>query len=112
MHWTEKHTHRDCALYTGEESRLSDLYALRLSDTVNIFPKVEAKAGVETRPPIRSFSGTVRISGSTQLDSFQEASALLLLSLQERTVGGEDVRVAVGARVVQPATRNGAAQQM
>lgn len=40
------------------------------------------------------------------------SALLLLLSLQERTVSGEDVRVAVGAGVVQPATRTGAAQQM
>ena len=42
--------------------------------------------------------------------SFAGVTADSAVSLQERTVGGENLGVAVGAAVVQPATRTGAAQ--
>lgn len=33
VHWTEKHTHRDCALYTGEPSVALGLVAVELKYT-------------------------------------------------------------------------------
>lgn len=66
VHWTEKHTHRDCALYTGEVNRpllnspCTDFPA-DAAHAVNILPQVDARAGVETPRRIRSSSGTVPI---------------------------------------------------
>ncbi|CAG10947.1 unnamed protein product, partial [Tetraodon nigroviridis] len=75
VHWTEKRTRRDCALYTGEERRRSAPCAHSSFLTVNVSPKVEARAGVETRPRIRSFSGTVRICGSAPFSRSKRQTA-------------------------------------
>ena len=67
VHWTEKHTHRDCALYTGD---LYSIFGLSLTwsvrgGTVNVYfinflpPKVELRVGAGTPLLIRSFFGTV-----------------------------------------------------
>lgn len=67
VHWTEKHAHRDCALYTGEENRppLNFPCTDPPAHAVAILQQVDARAGVETPPRIRSSSGTVPIDGST-----------------------------------------------
>lgn len=58
--------------------------------------------------------GTVQVLSLEQWQhtegSFPGVTAECAVSLQERTVGGENLGVAVGAAVMQPATRTGAAQ--
>lgn len=115
VHWTEKHTHRDCALYTGEQSRLSDFDA---DSGFLILSTSSQRSKRELVSRLGHGSGAFQVpSGSvvTQWWTLLKKplpSALLLPSLQERTVGGEDIRVAVGDRVVQRAARTGATQQM
>ena len=69
VHWTEKHTHRDCALYTGDTSihHPSFTHDLSLMDVSSSFftlwtfdsQKVGPRAGVGTLLRIRNFSGIV-----------------------------------------------------
>lgn len=67
VHWTEKHTHRDCALYTGEAVYLhthTPDYTHTppppsFSHSLPSLLKVAVRAGAEIQPRIRSFSGTV-----------------------------------------------------
>lgn len=58
VHWTEKHTHRDCALYTGENNIIGSSFFIYSLCCINTFSfQVEPRVIVENLQQIRNFLG-------------------------------------------------------